>query len=521
MPFFDFHLHPSTKGMFSQDSSKTNPWQTIDIKSIPWAIRWCSDFQYIIGSQSNFSQLVNAGANIVCIAVIAPERGITEDTFINKQAKGTLSRYLDPVELEIINNLDTSPYRMILDDLKNVIMNPGRFGITDKKIILLNKGVNYDIHDHSSIYVTFTVEGAHSLGNNFDKEKITATDVLHNLDDLIQQGFPILSINLTHLEQYNFCCHAYGILFVNSENFKPVQKEVTEAGIDIIKGCYQRGIMIDMKHLSLGARRFLVENLRKQADVQSVMQPLICTHAGFTGISYKDIPDYIEYKAIKNAAYSYLLWNKPKLYQSNTFTSFNPSSINLYDDDILAILQSGGMIGLSLDKRILGYSEPSTMPDALNDLVFEEEYISNQEKQYFITKRSLGNKMNEEHCITTQEVLEGGSVNPEVSFYHLCHFMSHVLHFIKVATDNNYDIKKALTQICIGSDFDGFINPVWCCPTIESIGDFKIKFSKEFPGFARSNRDVVKLPADFDILQFTNQLFFENGKNFILNRQAI
>ena len=36
--------------------------------------------------------------------------------------------------------------------------------------------------------------------------------------------------------------------------------------------------------------------------------------------------------------------------------------------------------------------------------------------------------------------------------------------------------------------------------------------------FAHANRDLVTLPANFDVEKFADQLFFENGKNFILER---
>jgi hypothetical protein len=279
--------------------------------------------------------------------------------------------------------------------------------------------------------------------------------------------------------------------------------------------------MIDLKHMSLGARRFFMEVVRGLDDIVSILQPLVCTHAGFTGLSYQDIPDYIEFQEIRNEDYSYLLWGKPKLYESTDKIAFNPSSINLYDEDILAILQSGGMIGLSLDKRILGFSEANSRPEELNGLAFEEEYISNAERPYFLSKRTVGRKLNDDFCITTQEVLEGGVVNPDASYYHLCHFMAHILQLIFVADKGGYDVSKALSQVCIGSDFDGLINPVWCCDTVNSLSRFKKEFIREFPFFARGNRQRVRLPAGFDVVAFANKLFFENGRDFLLQRIAL
>ncbi|MBN8787771.1 MAG: membrane dipeptidase, partial [Terrimonas sp.] len=275
-------------------------------------------------------------------------------------------------------------------------------------------------------------------------------------------------------------------------------------------------------HLSLASRRMLVEDIRNRPDFLPINQPLICTHAGFTGLSYKDIPDYMmDFKKERGKEYSYILWAKRKIYHTlnGLMTAFNPSSINLYDEDIMAIVRSGGMIGLNLDKRILGYTEGDSRPAAMNEFAFEEEYISNAEKDVYLSKRKIGTKVDDFNCITMQDVLEGGDVNPALADYHLCHFMSHVLHFIRVVqAAGDYDIQQALTQICIGSDFDGLINPVWCCMTVTEINTLKNNFRKRFMSYAQANKDMVKLPAGFDIEQFTEQLFFENGKDFIMRR---
>jgi microsomal dipeptidase-like Zn-dependent dipeptidase len=521
MPYFDFHVHPTLKSMFSEKDSKTNPWEDLDVKKIPWVIRWCSEFQYILDSQSNPRQLIESGCNIVVVALTAPERSVTSANLLLQQSKGTLSRYLDPDQLALINHPNADPFALIMEDVEEVLLKPERFGITNKKVVLLKNGVQYNQFDESAVYVVFSIEGCHSLANTFDSAKITAKGVLENLDNILKvRGYPVISVNLTHFEQYSFCSHAYGILFFNNDAFMPKLKEINEEGITLVKACYERKVLIDVKHMSLGSRRFLTEQLRRRQDFININQPIICTHAGFTGLSLKDIPDYIQYQVIKNRDYDYILWNKPRGYEWNVATAFNPSSINLYDEEIISILESDGIIGLSLDKRILGYSRPPE-DGAMNELAYEEQYISKKEKEYFLTKKVLGRKMDDFSCITSVEVLAGGDVNPALGAYHLCHFMAHLLHFIKVTQAAAYDWEMASTQICIGSDFDGMINPIWCCPSVNYLGEFKKDFIKKFPAFAMTNQHKVKLPGGFDIYGFANQLFFENGKNFVLERVRV
>jgi hypothetical protein len=49
----------------------------------------------------------------------------------------------------------------------------------------------------------------------------------------------------------------------------------------------------------------------------------------------------------------------------------------------------------------------------------------------------------------------------------------------------------------------------------------KNQFIHFFPEFARQNKSRVKLPGGFDIKQFADGLFFNNGKNFVLERLRI
>ncbi len=522
MPFFDFHIHPTLKCMFTPRDLKTDPWKLIDIKKINLLLRLCSDFTQILRSQSNPAQLIESGCNLVCIALFVPEGGMTNNDLIKDQAVKTHLRfYLNPDRLAEMNTTVLKPYPDLVREDLEVLTDPGRFEVFDKAVIPLKRGITYNPANTSALYAAFTVEGCHTLSSTLDRNEIDHNEVLANLDDLCAD-YPVIAINITHLEQYPFSNHAFGILFVGNDDFRPTGNAISPEGVEIVRHCYRRNILIDTKHMSLGARKMLVDDIRKRSDFNGINQPLICTHAGFTGISYSDIPDYLEYQRVAGKNYSKILWNRPKVYGSySNYTAFNPSSINLYDEDIIAILESGGIIGLSLDKRILGFSEADSRTVQVYDTTFEEEYISNHELKHFLGADRVGSKMNDFYCITTREVLAGGVVNPEASYYHLCHFMSHILHLVKVATIYGYDVSAALRQVCIGSDFDGLINPIWCCKDVNDLAKFKKMFIKLFPPYARDNETKVTLPPDFDVRQFADRLFFENGRDFLMSRLSI
>jgi len=529
MPYFDFHVHPTLKSFFSEDDAannlkKLNPWVNIDLHNVECLIRNCTDFPFILQSQANLAQLLQEPGSLICVALYMPEKAMTIDKLLNTQANKTkLGVYLQPGRLNKLNTDAIPVYPDLLyEDLEQVLLNPARFGVTDRKIIPLKKGVVYDEHSKDAVYVVFSIEGLHTLLPKLDPVNASKDTILKNLDELTSK-YPVVSVNVTHLQQYPFCNHAFGVLFLEINDFIPTHNRIIAEGIDIIQHCYAKNILIDVKHMSLATRRMLIEDIRTRPEFAGILQPLVCTHAGFTGLSYNDIPDYMVCKEIDNPKKClYIAWGKPRMYSfGDEVIAFNPSSINLYDEDIIAILESGGIIGLNMDKRILGYAWPTEhdtprIPVEWNDeLAFEEEFISLPESDCFLTKPKVGGKITDSICITKAEVSEDMKARSAIMSNHLYHFMAHIVHLIKVAQKNHYDVSKALTQVCIGSDFDGIINPIFECMTMEDGPDFKKDFIIQFPGYAKEH---VQLPQNFDIKVFAEQLFFENGKNFVLER---
>jgi microsomal dipeptidase-like Zn-dependent dipeptidase len=361
------------------------------------------------------------------------------------------------------------------------------------------------------------VEGCHNLSKQL--QNIDVDTIISNHDDL-RKKVSLISVNLTHIEQSPLCNQAFGMQFLSNEGFRPKGYKISDDGIRVLKHCYENKIMVDVKHLSLGSRQHLYE-LRRSPDFASINQPIVCTHAGFTGIGMAEIRDYVfALRSFDQKGYSVFWQGKPVKYGNSPRPCFNASSINLYDEDIMEILQSGGMIGLSMDKRILGYQEFERETAGRDDYPLETEYISNKEKTIFLGsgRVTISKAFTDsfDKVMGWDEIEEGGLVNPMVSAYHLKHFMAHIVHVIALAQKNNYDVAAALNQLCIGSDYDGLINPVWVCETAYHLQNFKLEFEENFVAFAKDSS--VNLPAGFDVEVFSQKLFFENGRDFVLNR---
>ncbi|RNI38946.1 hypothetical protein EFY79_04610 [Hanamia caeni] len=522
MPFFDFHIHPTLKSLFSENDAKSqckkhSPWTPLDKSKIPFLLKCCTEFPYILQSQGDLAQLAASDCNLVCVALYMPEKDMLAADLLQKSTEGPLGIYLQKQKIDTL--LNGNPYELLRSDDWATLTDAVQFGINNKKVKLIRKRSDYDENDLSTIHVVFSVEGCHSLSSGIQNFDVDA--IINNIDDL-RKSAALLSINLTHMEQSPLCNMAFGMQFLSDEGFRPTGFKIEDKGIAVLKHCYENNIMIDVKHLSLGSRQHLYE-LRRTPEFATINQPIVCTHAGFTGISFKEIPDYLfAVRDFAKKGYTVFWQGKPVKYGDSPRPCFNASSINLYDEDIMEILQSGGMIGLSMDKRILGFQQFEKESNGRDDFPLETEYISNKEKTLFLGKGKVTISKafaDAEKIMSWDEIEEGGEVNPMLSDYHLKHFMAHIIHVIALAQKNSYDVMTALNQLCIGSDYDGLINPIWVCETANSLEHFKSELEDNFVSFAK--KSGIKLPEEFDVKSFSKKLFFENGRDFVMKRLDI
>ena len=320
MPFFDFHLHPTLKSLFSDNNpakqlTKFSPWVPLDKSKIPFLLRCCTEFPYILESQGNLAQLAASDCNLVCVALYIPEKDMLTDNLIQESSGGPLGGYLQKDKINAIIN--GNPYQILRNDDWSTLTNATQFGITNKKVKPLKTRSDFNENDSSTIHAVFSVEGCHTLSSalqNFDVNAIIA-----NLDDLRSQ-VSLVSVNLTHIEQSPLCNQAFGMQFLSNDGFKPTGYKIADDGITVLKHCYQNKIMIDIKHLSLGSRQHLYA-LRSTPEFAAINQPIVCTHAGFTGISVKEIPDYVfATKTFDAKGYTVLWQGKPVKYGSSPQT---------------------------------------------------------------------------------------------------------------------------------------------------------------------------------------------------------
>ena len=437
----------------------------------------------------------------VTVGGFTPER--LDIDFVNQIARGDLSYYsLLKKEWDIMEQL--------VAEQKNVqFIQPG------------------DNAPNNKINIIPCAEGFHafssSTGDDMHKPKSVKTNFKRFTDRIANNGLKLGYVTLTHLTQTGIFNHCHGSKLVGIESlvknrWLPAhlhERGYTDLGKELIDECANKGIAIDLKHTSYVARQSIYQYLENANNPPRLM----ATHCGVTGRSMKetlrrglnrrqDTPDKIH--GIDDGSgqkwVKLLYWKshaKAGLRFRGKKTPFGPNTINLFDEDIVRIMELGGLIGISLDQRVLGFkgtiSEFLTYEDYTR-LCYEHPEIN--ALKYFDVMDKLPpikagdysdiNKYRKDlfsiirgeitmHPGGTSEhkaiTLEAKNWKPKrqkrrKTEKKLAHFANTILHVLDVAHKNG--IKKPWKQIAVGSDFDGLVDAIDSCigsqefPTLKS-----------------------------------------------------
>jgi len=370
MDYFDFHAHIVLKQVFADQPNIDTIIYPTDIALIP---ALCTDLPTIIESQIHQSQLASFQDVVIVGAVLY---GL----------ESSLANAVIPLQ-KYLNLLSKTAFDSPLP---------------------INK-----------VNIFFSVEGCHSLVDTINRvtpaQGYDPKEILSNLDILLGK-VKIVAVNLTHLQQSSLCNHAFGMQLADPSPFYPTGNGLADDGRVVLQGLFDRGVGYDLKHMSWKTRQDLQTDIGA-GKFSNVSLPM-CTHAGFTGVAFKDWAGYISRKDPQFAGAPGVLYLEiAKTIQEDSDPSrpapgFNMSTINLFNDDIEWIVRNGGMIGLSMDRRILGYvgvhDDHPTGIDQDSTLVVDREYFSEAEWAAFgIADNQIGMAVSEDSCVQLSDVVNG------------------------------------------------------------------------------------------------------------------
>jgi microsomal dipeptidase-like Zn-dependent dipeptidase len=509
MPFFDFHCHPGLKPQFSKPATKPSPWNFIEAKlavTKGWTIRINALFNEVLNSQSNLMQLFQNDVRLIGLILHAPEqkigRVLGEKGIVNK---GKIN-LIDKTQLAYLT-AGTHAYELITEELR--WLTRAVPPIPGAAVKIIQRSSDFNEADQNTVFGVIIVEGLHCFFD--DPNSVNAKEKFTKNFNEFTTVNTVVSMNICHMQQNQFCNHAYGIQLFNPAFFYPTGQGITNWGNEVINMMVSKKILVDVKHMSLKARLDLYRMFKLPSTQPAYVQPLICTHAGTTGLPIIDRVKYI-YKVPEDKGPVYeLLHLKPKSkFYADVY--HNASSINLYDEDIENIFLSEGIIGLSFDQRILGFADDGGQTSVI--VPHDLEYISHQESEFFFgpTPGNL-NVWPADNNVWASEDLDDldKSLYPNM---HRKFLINNILHILWVASKNKLiGIQKAAKQICIGTDFDGLINAIDCCKNADGLQKLKDDMRTELAdglmknGFKALNADTL-----------LDDIFYNNGKIFMLKR---
>jgi microsomal dipeptidase-like Zn-dependent dipeptidase len=471
MPFFDFHLHPSLKPQMSLPPDFPSPWDIIKLKfkhpNLITALLKCSGINEVVDSQASLTQLVRGKVNLIALALHPPETAMMNDGLIQQIAADEQTSFINLARITDIGSGDIY-FRMLNEELANLKKNLSDNG---KKLKLISNISQYKASDTDTVHAILIIEGPHAFFGA--KQRRTETEIFTEFwsnFETFTAANRIFSLNISHLQDNEFCNHAFGIQIFKPKPFYPNSNGISQHGFKLLQKMKEKNILLDIKHTSLFARKQLYDFRIGEND-----WPIVCTHAGLTGIKKEDRGRYFISKS-NEGDHLLVRHYKPAGYLLGT--SFNPCTINLYDEDI-----------------------------------YEEEIISPGEKDYFTNV--VRSSPNDSDIIKINDII--AEDKRDWLRFHARHFLNQVFHLFKIADQFNYNKALMAQRICIGSDFDGMINPVDCCPNVTKLESFKKYLTDNFKEWEKDFTEVtgIKVSSFITPKKLMDNIFYQNGVDFL------
>lgn len=514
MNYIDLHCHPSTKPMLTLKVNRVNCWFNI-------RVRFDNIIENIFDSQSSLSQICQSSeCNLVCIALHPLEL-----SFAKSKKLQNVARFISYFDRDQLLNIagQFNGYRanqLLIDELSNLkdkLENPYSTSSRMNKIQIIQSMDDYDQNDYETLHIILNVEGGHAF--YYDKNEFENIDrIKENLNVFKnKEGDRLLYITLTHLAQNVFANHAFGMKFLGTNGFLPNGNGITEKGFAFIDHCLDTNndqywkILIDVKHMSLKSRKHYYQHILNGT-------PIICSHAGLTGKSWSNVEEMIELPSeLGFEGFTRVVHKKKKGHIEGTY--FNPCSINLYDEEIQKIVTSRGIIGINLDERILGASY-TLFSDKFK--LFEEEYFNPEEfneefrtkiQAFHLTLEEQESMLEEIEVNSDEEYLEGYPINSNHKWgTHLKFFVNTLIHIYLKGWPNEDRIEEdnPWKYVCIGSDFDGLINPVDTCVNITKFPEFALELERAIKFYS----ELLDIPSHHRN-SLINDLLYNNAKRFL------
>ena len=413
-------------------------------------------------SQANFTSMAKGGVNVVCVSLYPIEKWFFANKINNEFIKDIASNFATGVGKKRVDHVQA-----LTNYFKDLEMEYDFYKQLDGVVKRLPDGKfryklvnNYneiekirakDNDKITTICVVLSIEGLHVLNKNI-KIAPKEEDFLANLQRIKNWKTPPFFVAIAHHFWNHLCGHAQS--FTKLVKKKVDQSEGLNAGFtalgvkivhELLSTANGKRILIDLKHMSVASRK----------DFYAIID---------STPAYKNIPLVVSHGAV-NGQISFT--NKEQT-GSKVATKFNRVDINFYDEEIIRIAKSKGIIGLQLDERRIA------------------------------SKKTIKNTKN---SLSRSKIMHYRS---ELLWFQI----QHILELL----DN--EGLFAWNCMAIGSDFDGIIDPLnsfWTTEELPYLADFLERHAYNYMQTAQFK--VAKNRIDADII--IERVMSSNGLDFL------
>ena len=356
--YIDFHCHPSLKPFgksfnytpagihISHRNSKRSIWHYNPPSLFDKLLNYVTGLTKF--SQASFTSLVKGGVGIVCVSLYPLEKWFVRNKMNNELLLDLTANFALGVGDKRIDYIQG-----IRDYFKDVEAQYDFYQQLDGKIVQLPEGkFRYklvksfteieNIKNQNSagekvhtICVILSIEGLHVLNTGL-RQAFSEVEVLTNLEKIKNWEFRPFFVTIAHHFWNELCGHSEslsGIILKFADQSEGLNSGFTSLGRKVLERLVDdtnnKRIIPDIKHMSIQARKEYYEML-DSGNPKFKNLPVIASHAACNGL-----------KSFEN----------PVVVHHSTASKLNPVSINFFDQEIIRIAKSKGIIGLQLDER--------------------------------------------------------------------------------------------------------------------------------------------------------------------------
>ncbi|MBN2893206.1 MAG: hypothetical protein JXL97_15150 [Bacteroidales bacterium] len=486
--YADLHIHSTLKPITYKSSDEDDERGSIWFQDKPKKRQRDNDL--VRYTQSDFKTLAQGKVKIAFVSLYPVEQGwfASHETGI---IVDLIAHYATDFPIKRINQVQSDQYNyfselqkeynFLIEETKlprTIDIEGNHESVWAKLPANASELENY-MNEDNTIVIIPTIEGANNLidGNANHIANFNLENTLSNIQKIKNWPVPPFFLTLSHHFFNGMTGHARSIFGKNDfQEFlgkilltqaEGIESNITAKGWKVIKSLLAidefngngKRILIDTKHLNSKSRKefySFILNYNNNHPEDSI--PLINSHCAYNnqdGVSRKREVDALDSKVFTDAEV------------------FNEADLNINDIDVTTIYKTGGIIGLNLDERILSSKK----------IIDTADSMFNHKPTY------------ELRLFWATQIVRNISAMVEA-----------------IMLDDTITDKSNVWNIfAIGSDFDGFINPVDGFITANEFEDLEYFLAQALAtceGFKNYNNKLTTT-------EIAEKIMFKNAFDFL------